>query len=45
MVTSLMEELVPDIDPTPIPFDPPPYYDPDEEYEDSITIYESYVTI
>jgi len=27
-----MKELIPDIDPTPIPFDPPDYYDPD--YED-----------
>jgi len=40
-----MKELIPDIDPTPIPFDPPDYYDPDDEYEDSITQYQFYVSI
>jgi len=31
-----MKELIPDIDPTPIPFDPPDYYDAEDEYDDNI---------
>jgi len=35
---SPVKEILPDIDPTPMPFDPPEYYDPDDEYDDSITV-------